>query len=406
MREYASASPGRRTAGTSLLPRSRLGVEAAATRLVGIAGEASRLGHDYGRVSPHRTGEPVRAHAPHPLTALPRAPARGQGAPGGIASSLTGPPSAGDSGGVIQCTRNKKVDKETLDRLGHAQSAINYAQQQIPYGPGNQNDAIRDSNGESAARVSVARNIPITGGSEHGLALSRACNAISAGGGNCDEYGALTYAHLSRQSELGNVKDPVFSVALPNVHHAFSLIGDRRMMSDDKVAMVDAWPMHAQAHTLGDMKTNWQGDLGNLQTLSAFHGGYSGFDPSTLGPPVLGGGSTDAMTHLGINDHAGYTNNVLGSPHIWNQQYSTEHDEPYSYSESLSSLGYRHGSNLLAQGSQYGSSLLNHGSQFGSGLLNRGSGLFSSLRSGRDSIVRLWSANNRPDDRDDPDSIV
>ncbi|RPH30727.1 MAG: sugar-binding protein [Bacteroidales bacterium] len=157
-------------------------------------------------------------------------------------------------------SKDKKVTPQKRELLTNAHDAIQDARQNVPYA-GNVWDDVNSTHAESTARLSVARSILQTtfGDIEsRGLnnAINRAASAITAHGGACNEFSALTHTYLISHPTT----QPIFRVWDEAAHHSFTMIGDPRMLSEHDIIVADAWPSHYQAATLAD--TRWNSELG------------------------------------------------------------------------------------------------------------------------------------------------
>ncbi|MNL07014.1 hypothetical protein D3C87_1276720 [compost metagenome] len=90
-------------------------------------------------------------------------------------------------------------------------------------------------------------------------------HVVKAGVGNCGEHAQLTFNLLSSV----NTNEPVFLVSAGNgVDHAFTIIGDPRVLPLSKIVIVDAWPTFPRAH-MADVGTFNIGALRDSAPMAA-----------------------------------------------------------------------------------------------------------------------------------------
>lgn len=249
------------------------------------------------------------------------------------------------------------VSPNTLLLLAEAQNAINAARVDLPY-TGNITSEIDATQGESAARLTVSRDVltNVFGNAEDrgGLgqdAYNRAAAAACVHGGACNEFSALTHTALTTQ---GATTEPIIRVWDPYAHHSFTMIGDPRQTSESEIAVADAWVPNYQAATLADTGWGRQISPGNLtvdtetpllsglqaqQNLADYQAAILAATPHGL--PIYnvntGQNVTAAMAdvrgQLGMGEtYAAYHQRVRTQPGFaFANEWSTYYENPYDY---------------------------------------------------------------------------
>ncbi len=148
---------------------------------------------------------------------------------------------------VVGCSASncKTVSKKTKERLEAAQEAINYAKEKLPYGAGNQMNALNATNYNSKYRMDVARDenlfiIPPKVEELEGKnpAAFIAAKAELAKGGNCGEHAFVVYDYLRQKYP----NEYIQVAQKEGFNHAFVFIGDPSVEGDNQIVVVDAWP--------------------------------------------------------------------------------------------------------------------------------------------------------------------
>lgn len=133
------------------------------------------------------------------------------------------------------------VSKETLELLTLGDQVIARVRQLVPYGAGNQKHDFQRTNQQSGYRTMLAQK---TYGSDWARPMRNAAATIKFGSGNCQEQAAVAY--LCLRESLPSTVMVAFCVAW-KTKHSFATIGNPTGGDEEKVVVVDAWPVNAQA---------------------------------------------------------------------------------------------------------------------------------------------------------------
>jgi hypothetical protein len=148
----------------------------------------------------------------------------------------------------------KTVSPKAMARLGHARKAISHTKGVLKHGGGNQKEALKATNFNSAFRVSAMRDDDcwvidpaVQPWANRYPEAMTAAKADLAAGGNCGEHAAVAYDFL-RMNASGETVNRVGHT----MDHAFVLIGN--LGKDDKTEIVacDPWPTAPTACTWED----------------------------------------------------------------------------------------------------------------------------------------------------------
>lgn len=159
----------------------------------------------------------------------------------------------------------KRVGSKTINRLRTADTIGKAVGDMLSRG--NQKYDVVESSGVSRKRVLALRS----------MHSNNVAKTLTAGvcAGNCSEFTQLETGILTALNRRGNFSDPVTALRkdLPEVDndHVFLVLGDPRMESEDKVAVLDGWVNRPSAHTLDKNKLN----DGTLQVASFAGGSFS-----------------------------------------------------------------------------------------------------------------------------------
>jgi hypothetical protein len=133
------------------------------------------------------------------------------------------------------------VAQETLDLLKFGDEVIARVRQLVPYGAGNQKVDFAKTAGGAAHRTAAAQQ---TYGTDWSRPMRNAAATMKFGAGNCQDQAAVTY--LCLRESLGAGNEVSFCVA-GQTHHSFATIGIPNTDSEEKVVVVDPWPIHPQS---------------------------------------------------------------------------------------------------------------------------------------------------------------
>jgi hypothetical protein len=133
------------------------------------------------------------------------------------------------------------VSQEVLDLLKLGDQVIAKVRALVPHGAGNQSDDHKRTSGQSAHRTALVQR---TYGTDWSRPMRNAAATIKFGAGNCQEQAAVAYLFL--RESLGAGYKVTYCVAW-NAKHSFATIGVPNTDSEEKVVVVDSWPIHAQA---------------------------------------------------------------------------------------------------------------------------------------------------------------
>lgn len=133
------------------------------------------------------------------------------------------------------------VAKETLDLLALGDQVIARVRSLVPYGAGNQRVDFTRTGGEAGYRTKLAQQ---TYGNDWWRPARNAAATMKFKSGNCQDQAAVAY--LCLRESLSTAHKVSFCVA-HSTKHSFSTIGIPNVDSEDKVVVVDSWPIHAQA---------------------------------------------------------------------------------------------------------------------------------------------------------------
>ena len=240
------------------------------------------------------------------------------------------------------------VDAETFNQLGRASRAIAWAREQASYIGNNQPDIVA-TDAESRARVLEMHRIrgrypPPP--DRYEIALTWAASGAVACAGNCDELNGLTYAYLTFVEP--DPTRPILLIKDQRRRHTFTLIGDPEERSRDQVVVADAWVARPQAARLSD--TKWDVFKTRIKTFATAevvkqHQGSFSTSKDQFGKDWEA--STGVRAGTGYDELApnapknfigrraqgitGANFEMLHSPGVYNEIYSTKRYTPHNY---------------------------------------------------------------------------
>jgi RHS repeat-associated protein len=134
----------------------------------------------------------------------------------------------------------KKVSDNTYKSLKQAHITNLMVKRLIPKGSGNQVPDIMRAEENLMSLVVEMQGKYNSGGNVDVI--------LEYGAGNCGEHADIAFNLLAS----AETKEPVFRVAASGFDHGFVVIGDKRELSEDKLVVVDPWPIFPLAHTARD----------------------------------------------------------------------------------------------------------------------------------------------------------